>query len=228
MFQHWLYYVISRKIDFIPPLIPFIESKKVKENIRKKIGFCKEDKIIFYVGSLKSIKSPDTLLTGFFKLGKEFIIKNKMKLLFVGDGVLKNELEKRTKALEIEKKVLFLGNIDNRYIKHIYKMGDIYVITSIFEGTPISMLEAMFNKKRIIASDVRGINNIITDGDNGMLFNKKDSGNLSIKLKQMIIDFEKNKYLANNAYQFYNKNYNYKKMLKAYNLIFKEINKKTL
>jgi glycosyltransferase involved in cell wall biosynthesis len=215
----------GRKIEFIPPLIPFVKSKKEKEGIRKKFGFCEEDRIVFYVGSLKSIKSPDTLLTGFSKLGKEFIIKNKVKLVFAGDGVLKNELEKGTKTLEIDKRVLFLGNVDNRYIKDIYKMGDIYVITSIFEGTPISMLEAMFNKKIIIASDVRGINNIIIDGKNGLLFNKNDSDNLSIKLKQIIKDFEKNKYLANNAYYFYEEKYNYKKMLKKYNLIFEEINR---
>lgn len=217
----------GRNIEFIPPLIPFVGSKIEKENLRNKLGFSKKDIIIFYVGSLKPLKSPDTLLLGFFKLGKELLIKNRVKLVFAGDGVLRNKLEERAEGLEIGKMVLFLGNVDNNNIKDIYKMGDIYVITSIFEGTPISMLEAMFNKKRIIASNVRGINNIITDGNNGMLFNEKDSDDLSIKLKQIILDFERNKYIANNAYQFYNNNYNYKRMLAVYNQIFKEIDMAT-
>ena len=48
---------------------------------------------MIYVGSIKPIKGSDFLVNSIIKLGKEFFIKNNIKMIFIGDGILRTELE---------------------------------------------------------------------------------------------------------------------------------------
>ena len=153
---------VNKKINLIHPLIPFKKSQLSKEELKKKFGFSKEDIIIISVGSIKKLKGSDILLNAFFNLGLDYLKKNRIKLVFAGDGPMRNFLEDLVyKKLEFNGYIKFLGNVPHNEIENIYKMADIYIIPSLFEGTSLSLLEAMYNAMPIIGSDVTGINDII-------------------------------------------------------------------
>lgn len=213
----------GRKIITIPPLIPLKRSEKNRDDIRIKFGFHKDDKIVFLVGSLKKLKCPDVVLRAFIKLKADFIRKHNLKLVFVGAGSLKKELATITSAHRFNRYVSFLGNINYRFIPDVYKMGDIYIIASLFEGTPLSLLEAMFNQKVIIGSDVRGINSIIKHGVNGLLFQPNDIGQLYKRIKMVADNFDRVNYLSKNALLTYEAKFCCNKMLKQYNQLIKDI-----
>ena len=172
---------------------PFIESTISKEELRKIYGFNIDDKIILSLGSIKKIKGSDTLLYAFLELGKTYINKNNLKLIYVGKGPMKSILEEKVKEKDFNEYVKFLGNFPHEEVPNIYKLSDIYIISSLYEGAPQSLLDAMFNGLPIIGTDVNGINNLIKHGKNGLLYEKGNIKDLKEKIKKIVED----KYLSN-------------------------------
>jgi len=215
-----------RKIKIILPLIPFSESKFLKNDLKNKYRFNSNDMIILTLGTIKKIKGSDVLLDAFFNLGKEYIKAKNLKLLYVGDGIMRNELEKKINQQCFNEYVKFLGEIPYEKVPEIYKLADIYVIPSLFEGTPKSLLEAMFNGLPSIGSDTNGINNVIADKSNGLLFKVADKIDLSLKLKKIIDNESLRDTLGKNALNFSREKYKFEKTVAEFIEIYKSISKK--
>jgi len=217
----------GKRIEVIPPLILFRKSKNPKEKLRIKYGLESQDTVILFLGTIKKIKGGDILTDAFFSLGKEYLEKNDLKLLYVGDGPMKPILRKRVDEKGFNKYVKFFGNIPYEKIPDMYKMADIYVIPSLFEGTPIALLEAMFNGLPIIGTDTNGINNIICNDRSGLLFQKKDIMGLKEKIKKLVEDKELRIRLGNSGKEDYLKSYNFDnaviKHIKLYRSIIENV-----
>jgi glycosyltransferase involved in cell wall biosynthesis len=216
-----------RRIEVIPPLIPFRESKNSKEKLRVKYGFDGKDTILLFLGTIKKIKGCDILLDAFFSLGEEYLEKNNLKLLYVGDGPMKPILTKRVYEKGFNKYVKFFGSIQYESIPDMYKIADIYVVPSLFEGTPIALLEALFNGLPIIGTDTNGINNIICNERSGLLFKKEDIGDLKEKIRNLVEDKELRIQLGNSGKKDYFKTYNFNdavsKHIKLYRNIIEDV-----
>lgn len=213
----------KRKINVIPPLVPFNKSQIPKDEIRNKYGFNEQDTIILIVGSIKKIKGSDILLNAFIMLGKEYIKKYNLKLLYVGDGPMRIELQKKCNDNDFSQYIKFFGTVSYENIPDMYKLADIYVIPSLFEGTPISLLEAMFNGLAIIGSNTVGINNIIKHGENGLLFEKGSIIDLKRQIKKVLGNIEASKRLGGSAEDFYFKNYNFYTITSGYIHLMKNV-----
>lgn len=196
----------GREIKYLPPLLPFEASRKDKQSLRKAKGFDRFKKIILYVGSIKQIKSPETLIKAYLELGENFVSNQGLGLILVGQGRLLAQLENRYGK---GKNIVFTGAVPNEEIKDYYRMADIYAITSWFEGTPISLMEAMFNKLPCIGSNVSGIQDIITSGRNGYLFEKENHVELSRIIKEVVINEDDALQKGENAYQDYLSRFSY-------------------
>lgn len=211
----------NRNIEIVYPLVLFSNSQTSKNKIRKAKGFAETDKILIFVGSLKTIKAPGVLLSAFSKIDIEEIEKHRLKLIFIGKGNLREELEKQVFNLGLKDYVSFAGLVPYEEVPDYYKMADIYVIPSHFEGTSKSLLEAMFNKLPIIASDAIGINNILTDNFHALLFPVDNSDILKDRIFQLINDEQLCQRISENAYEHYSKKYSFEKtiisLLKYYN-----------
>lgn len=203
----------SRELKLIYPLVPFVRAVKEKGEIKKIKGLSDNDKIILFVGSLKKLKSPDTLLKAFGALGIDYIKKENLKLIFVGKGELRQSLENEISLLGLNENVIITGLIPYEEVPLFFKIADIYVMPSKYEGTPKSLLEAMFNKLPIIASDVSGINNVLTDNQNALLFTENNSDELSTKIRRIISDKQLTHKLSENANKHYIAKYSFDKTL---------------
>jgi glycosyltransferase involved in cell wall biosynthesis len=125
----------------------------------------RERKIVFVAG-LRSDKDPSTLIQAFKRVTNQHA---HLKLVIVGDGPLKKSLEAMSKELNIADRVQFYGQVDHEKAMTILAECDIYVLTSINEGLPTSLVEAMALGKPIIATNVGGVPEVIEDGINGLL-----------------------------------------------------------
>ncbi len=92
----------------------------------------------------------------------------------------------------------------------ILKIADIYVIPSLFEGTSLSLLEAMFNGLPIIGSDARGINSMIVAGKNGVLFETGNATDLHTKVKTMLEHIDYYQHLGTQAAADYHLQWHHK------------------
>ena len=203
-------------VKFIPPLIPFDLSKDSKEECRKALGIEEHSKVVLMVGSLKPLKHPETSIEAFSKLESAFLKTENLLLLFAGDGADRPNLEMQVTDLGVQDYVRFLGNVPREEVKHVYRASDFYVMASDFEGTPLSMLEAMANDLPVLASDAPGINTIIESGKNGQLFTIGNGNELAEGLKSILADSEIANSLTHNARQTLAERYDHGKMLERY------------
>jgi len=206
-------------VRYIPPLFPFTRTDRAPGEIRERLGIPAGARIILCVGSLKELKSPDTVLEAFNELGEGFVSTRDLYLVFAGDGPMRKELESRA---EYPDRTVFLGNVPREDMPDLYSVADLYVIASRFEGTPLSLLEAVFNRVPVIGSDVGGVNAIIEDGRNGVLFEHGDTGALSSAVKEILLDEGLRERYVEEALKTYEQRYTYGKVLDAYRGMFRE------
>jgi len=147
------------KIEIIPNGIDLSEYENLpgRGEFRKK--YLLNEKIILYLGRIHKIKGPDLLARAFAELSKEI---DNVKLVIAGpdDGYL-TSLKKLVADLEISDKVLFTGPLYGEEKLRAYVDADVYVLPSVYETFPVSVLEACACGVPVIVTDRCGIADII-------------------------------------------------------------------
>ncbi|MEK6732736.1 MAG: glycosyltransferase family 4 protein [Candidatus Omnitrophota bacterium] len=164
-------------------LTDFFKPKGDYNNIRKALGLSEDEIIIGSVGTLgKGInKGMNYCIEAMTYLVQKY--KN-IRLIIVGDGELKGELEKMASNLGLGKIVKFLGS--RRDIDLILNALDIVVFASPFEPCGIALIEAMSTGKPVVGSASGGIKEIIQDGITGLLFTLGDAKSFAEAISRLI------------------------------------------
>lgn len=140
-----------------------------KISLRNKFNFEKEDFILIYPAEFTKRKNQELLLMIFKDLVSEI---DKIKLVLVGRGELMGKSKQLAKDLGISIHVSFLGYRND--VDELLKMSDLLVTTSISEGLPINVQEALACGIPVVASKIRGHVDLIVESENGMLFDLDD------------------------------------------------------
>ncbi|MDD5652723.1 MAG: glycosyltransferase [Candidatus Omnitrophica bacterium] len=111
------------------------------------------------IGRLTAIKNHRLFLQAAEKIIKKNISGITLNFKVVGDGELRKELENYAQALGIHKQTAFLGW--QKDLPQIYNSLDAVVLTSLNEGTPVSLIEAMASNRTIIATNVGGVQDLL-------------------------------------------------------------------
>ncbi|MBW1981224.1 MAG: glycosyltransferase family 4 protein [Deltaproteobacteria bacterium] len=154
-----------------------------RREARKQLGLPCHDTIALFVGSLSRWKGVDLLLSAFKRVKDHHA---SLKLYVVGDGPLQKELRARARRLGIEKTVHFVGHKENQQMPLWYNAADIFVLPSLREGTPVSLLEALSCGVPAVVSRAGGMPEIIKDGHNGLLSNTGDASDLGEKIAMLL------------------------------------------
>jgi glycosyltransferase involved in cell wall biosynthesis len=138
------------------------------------------------VGRLVPIKNHKMLFKSLCRGGFE---TRPYRIVVIGDGELRGELENYARKLGIIDMVEFMGWVKD--LKAIYEGLDIVVLTSLNEGTPVSLIEAMASARPVAATRVGGVADIVQDGKSGYLVESGDEENFGRKLIDLIKDPER-------------------------------------
>lgn len=136
---------------------------------RDSLGVSKNDILVLMAARFSKEKDYQTLIRAFNHLPSRF------KLIMCGDGIERQACEMLVKELKLENRALFLGNRSDIY--SIIKSSDIDVLSSYFEGLPLSVLEYMAAKKPVVATNVEGTKVLVEDA--GLLFEVGDDKKLA-------------------------------------------------
>jgi len=140
-----------------------------------------ENVVITFIGRIVYAKGAQDLISALND------IDSKYKLLIIGDGPYKEELEKLAQEnMSEDKQIEFLGYKTGEEIPEILKKTDIFVNPSYSEGLPTSVMEACAAGCATIATDVGGTNEIVLDTINGLLYSPQDCHELTEKLNLLI------------------------------------------
>lgn len=144
--------------------INFAEFNVDGQKIRKELGIGSDDLVIGMIACFKPQKSPEDFIKLAFLIKK---ISPYTRFLLVGDGILRHKIERLIHKLNLEKQVILTGW--RRDIPRLLSAIDIFVLTSLWEGLPISVLEAMASGKPVIANNTGGIAEVAIEGKLGFL-----------------------------------------------------------
>jgi glycosyltransferase involved in cell wall biosynthesis len=97
------------------------------------------------------------------------------------------------------------------------------VIPSLFEGTPVSLIEAMFNGLPIIGANIKGINNIITQKKNGLLFEKGNINDLKNKIRDLVNNIDLASKLGKSVKNDYSRGYKFENVVSDHLSLFKKV-----
>ncbi len=143
-----------------------------------------------------------------------------LKLKIAGDGEYKEELVKYANELGIATDVEFTGMISEQDLVTFLQDLDIYVHASLGETMSTAIMQAMACKLPIVASDVNGINNMITNKVTGLLVTPQNENKLFAAIQECIINPDLRKSLAQNALEHARANFSTQKMMASYKNIF--------
>ncbi len=163
-------------------------------NIKQELGITKDDKILINIGRIAEEKNIDEIL---------FAMKNylpehpDLKLLFVGDGPAKTELETLTSKLGLEKQVIFAGEKPWNQIGLYYRLGDVFISASQSETQGITYIEALASGLPVVAKADKCLEGVVENGINGYTF----LNDLEIikALDQLLFDGKNKEQLSNKA-----------------------------
>ena len=189
--QFFLTLVDSSKLHILPnPLSPEFKNKGIEDHLRANI--------ILNVGRLTNQKGQRTLISAFSQINPP-----NWKLVIVGEGENRSEYEQMIKDFEMEEKNFLPGRLKN--ISDYYNDAKIFAFTSLYEGFPNALIEAMHMGLPSISTDCpTGPSELISDGINGFLVELGDDKVFTEKLNRLVenVDLRKEfSELGSNAVQ---------------------------
>lgn len=179
-------------------------------NLPAQAGLAERKDESFMVGTISElhrIKGLDILLTAWSK----FVKNHKAKLVIIGEGEEKANLENMAQRLGISDSVIFKGQVDNA--RSLLSGFDIFCMPSRSEGLPYTLLEAGLAKLPVIATAVGGIPEVIESGINGVLIPAEDAEVLYSSLILLAEDEDLRKRLGTTLKASVQENFSFEKMI---------------
>ena len=182
--EYLLGYGVERPIRVIPtginfaPFSPQSHCPNDIADLKQSLGILPKDRILLSIGRIGKEKSMDVIIK---QMPKIFEMLPDTKLVIVGDGPVRAELEELAKSLQIDANVIFTGARPWAEIGKYYQLGDVFVNASLTETQGLTYVEAMAAGLPVIAKFDTNIANLVRHGETGYTFhNDEDLPRLAV------------------------------------------------
>lgn len=154
-----------------------------------------------YCGRISPEKSLDVVIDSFALVQKK---RRRAKLVIIGDGPSKADLEKQAEELGIKDNVIFLGHVSHERLidENLLLLADTFVTASKTENQPMSILEAMSFGLPIVGANSKGIPELIENGENGLLFEPDNPQDMATCMLHMANKRRKRRRMGHGALKF--------------------------
>lgn len=155
-------------------------SRSLRSLVRSELGLEEGEFVVIQIARLNRLKD---IPTGLRAVKLLLSGDPPTRLVLVGEGEDRPRLERLTKELELEEKVIFLGSRPD--VSRLLQAADAFMLSSISEGIPLTLLEAMASGLPCVAPKVGGIPEVVTDEETGLLFGAGDYAGLAAQLGRL-------------------------------------------
>ena len=196
--------------------VPMIFNGRDLTDYLAKSSYTVENDIkILHIGRFSKQKNHEMLIDAF----NDFLHECKGNLFLAGEGELQPEIQQKVQKLGLAERVIFLG-LQSDVHKLMYSM-DVFVLPSLYEGMPITLIEAMAVGMPIVATNVGGVQDMISDGKSGLLTNV-DKNEIADALIRVACNRALRESIGRVAY-LESKKYNMETMVNEYDKIYELI-----
>lgn len=206
----------ASKIRIIPlgfHFEPVSNPAEQRSNFRKKYGLKDNDVAIGIVGRIVAIKNHSFFVRVAAQLLK-LPLQNPVAFFIIGDGDLKIQVENELRRNNIhcnnnsitnDNRVVFTSWLTNT--SEVMSGLDIIVLTSLNEGTPLSIIEAQYFKKPVVCTNVGGVKDTMCEGKSGFLVDNNDITIFTQKLHQLVEDKNLRNEMGEEGFDFASKKF---------------------
>lgn len=171
--------VVRLGIDLEPRVATTVD----RAEARRQLGIGPGRFVVGWFGRMTAVKRTDDLIDALVALRGRGV---DACLLLVGDGTDRERLELRARELGVARDVFFLGY--QKDVARWYAVADAVVLTSVSEGTPVTIIEALAAGRPIVSTNVGGVADVVRDGVDGFLVEVGDTGAMAARLAEIAAD----------------------------------------
>jgi glycosyltransferase involved in cell wall biosynthesis len=150
--------------------------RKMRERLREDMGWHKDDRVIISTRHHEPVYDVESLILAIPSVIKK--VRN-ARFLILSNGSLTEELRNHVKELGVESHVRFLGRVTHDEVLRYLRMSDLYVSTSLSDGTSASLLEAMASGLPSVVTNIPANREWIENGKSGILVQTRNSKSLA-------------------------------------------------
>ena len=207
---------IDNKITVIPNFINIKEYEEVKEYCIKRKYAPKGEKILVHISNFRKVKRIEDVLGVFANVVKEM----PAKLIFVGDGPEKSNIEQLSRQMNLHHDIVNLGKITDP--KEILSVADLFVLPSETESFGLAALEAMAMKVPVISTNSGGLPEVNLHGKTGFLSKVGDVEDMSKNALTLLKDDQLLEQFRHNAFD-QAKKFDIEKILPLYEKVYNQL-----
>ncbi len=213
------HHIPSDRLDWIPNgvTVPKLFHGSSAQ-FQKEYGMDSKTKTIGIIGRLSVEKGHAFFLKALQRVHSQF---PNLCAFVIGEGPLKESLKSQAHALGLDAVVHFLGFRSD--MERVYPMLDIVVSSSIREGLPLTILEAMSYGKPVVATKVGGVASLIQNGMNGLLVEPRNEEALAHAILFLLTHPAHVRQMGKAARMFVQENYSVKKMCERYQRVYEAL-----
>jgi glycosyltransferase involved in cell wall biosynthesis len=175
-------------IDYFRPGSPPVD------DIRARLRISDRDIVVCWTGVIRPVKRVDVIVQAVGLLAECY---SNLHLVLVGDGTIRQEVDKMVSALNLDGRVHVVGWVNDTL--PFLQASDIYVLSSDAENHSNALMEAMACGLPVIVTDVGGNRDMIVDGENGLIVPPGDPAAMAQAIQRLITDPDLKTHLASNA-----------------------------
>ena len=187
-------------------------------SIRKELGISDDALVVGTIACLKPQKAPEDFVQLAFLISQ---ILPQARFLLVGDGVLRKKVEKLIAEFNLGSRFVLTGW--RRDIPRVLSAMDIFVLTSLWEGLPIAVLEAMASRVPVVATDTGGISEVVVEGKTGFLVPCHGMFFMLEKVRILLRDASFKNRITQSAKQCINEKFDTETMVKTHEDLYQKL-----
>ncbi len=214
----------SEKVTVIPNAVDLSQFAKKQSTDQALVHQLQlqDKKVIGFIGSFYAYEGLILLIQAFQR-----ILENvpETRLLLVGGGPDEAKMRETVSELGLEKQIIFTGRVPHSEVTRYYGLVDIFVYPRLHMRltdlvTPLKPLEAMAQRKLVLASDVGGHKELIKDGCNGRLFSAGDIDSLSGAAVEMLKNSMSSDTIRNQGFEYVEQQRNWENSVANYQAVY--------
>lgn len=178
--------------------------------------------VIGNIGRLSEQKGMEYYIKAIPKVLKEC---PKARFVIAGSGEDESKLKELSENIRVDEYLTFLGYRND--VQNLMRQLDLIVMSSLWEGLPLTPIEAFSVGKTVVATAVDGTPEIVKDGENGLLISPRNSDQIANKVTFLVHNRDKKEIMESNAYECFEKEFNFStynnKIIDFYRRILNEV-----
>lgn len=199
---------------------PFLHAAEHRESIRQELGIPQDAIVIGKIARLFHLKGHEYVI----EAASEVVRAHpRVKFLFVGDGILRGELEAAIAAKGLKEHFYFAGLVPPQRIPEYLGAMDILVHTSLREGLARALPQALISGVPVVSFDVDGAREVVLSGQTGFLLPPKDVAGVGRGLKELVLDETLRKKCGQTGREMFTERFRHQKMTADLRQIYAEV-----